>query len=474
MKTDVQTIRDAFGRLDPASAHEALTPPRPEEIYAPPGHAAALDPERPLVEGGRGMGKSFWSGALADTRTLRLLASYFPKHGLDNCEVRLGFAAGFMESGGPPSAEVLDELTASYTPELIWPAVLWRYALEITGSVAPTTWRETAERCAANAERLQLDLHAADRELQARGRRLLVVFDALDRTGSDWDTIRARSKALLRLTLAVRQYRAIKVKVFMRSDQFADEALFGFPDASKLKAAAVALEWTRRDLYGLAFTRLKADPDAAESFSRLTGSATNQPLPGLFAESEREQERAFVALAGEYMGRGPRRGKTYPWLHNHLGDALGRVSPRSFLIALRHAVEHSPAPKERVFDPKGLEAGVRAASTTRVEQLGEEHQWIKVALAPLADLRVPCDAREFRLRWEAAGTTQQVRREMVAPGYLGPIEMSHNVGADSDALLEALRRIAVVERRPDGRINIPDIFRIAAKLLKRGGVPPHR
>jgi len=268
MSADIQVIRAAFARLDPASAHEALSPPHPGEIYAPLSHAAALDPERPLVEGGRGMGKSFWSGALAFPETLELLAKYFPKRGLEDCEVRLGFAAGFMQSGGPPSTEVLDELTgaAGYTPELVWRAVLWRYASEATGALAPKTWRETAAACAADAERMQLDLHAADQKLQARHRRLLVVFDALDRMGSDWDAIRARSQALLRLALAVRQYRAIKVKVFMRSDQFADEVLFRFPDASKLKAAAVALEWTRRDLYGLAFTRLQTDPGAGESF----------------------------------------------------------------------------------------------------------------------------------------------------------------------------------------------------------------
>jgi hypothetical protein len=67
--------------------------------------------------------------------------------------------------------------------------------------------------------------------------------------------------------------------------------------------------------------------------------------------------------------------------------------------------------KERVFDPKGLEAGVRAASEPRVEQLGEEHQWIKLALASLADLRIPCDANDFRQRWDQAGTMDQVRRE---------------------------------------------------------------
>jgi hypothetical protein len=475
MTSDVQVLREAFARFDPASAHEARVPPRVDEIYTPPGHAAVLDPERSLVEGGRGMGKSFWSGALVDGQTRQLLDASYPHRGLSDCDVRLGFAAGDMGPDSPPSEEVLDQLTVvdGFSPELVWRAVLWRYALETTGLSAPSTWRETLAKCAQDAERVQLDLHNADLALRARHRRLLVVFDALDRLGSDWDTIRKRSQALLRLTLAVRQYRAIKVKVFIRSDQYADDALFSFPDASKLKAAAVALEWTRRDLYGLAFRRLQADSAAAACFIRFVGRFGSGDLPGL-GESEDAQQKIFVAMAGPHMGRGPRRGKTYPWLHNHLGDALGRVSPRSFLIALRHAAEHRPAPEERIFDPKGLEAGVRAASETRVEQLAEEYRWVKLALAPLADLRVPCDAEEFGLRWRQAGTTDQLLRAVVDQHYLGPIEMTHKVGSDEDALLEALRRIAVVERRPDGRINIPDIFRIAAKLLKRGGVSPRR
>jgi hypothetical protein len=56
--------------------------------------------------------------------------------------------------------------------------------------------------------------------------------------------------------------------------------------------------------------------------------------------------------------------------------------------------------------------------------------------------------------------------------YLGPIELSGSLSGDPGVLLESLRRIGVVERRPDGRINMPDIFRVAAKLLERGGIPP--
>jgi hypothetical protein len=132
----------------------------------------------------------------------------------------------------------------------------------------------------------------------------------------------------------------------MRSDQFADEALFGFPEASQLKAAAVELEWKRRDLYGLAFARLQVEPAAGQSFTRLTGMDAAQRLPVAFAESERAQQHAFEVLAGPYMGGGPRRGKTYTWLHNHLGDALEGSVRAVFLIALRHSAEHLPTPKE--------------------------------------------------------------------------------------------------------------------------------
>jgi len=475
MSDDVAVIRTAFESLESASAHEARTPPRVDEIFAPDGHAAALDPERPVVVGGRGMGKSFWAGALASPETLGHLAKAYPRLGLDECVVRLGFAAGDMQKGGPPSREVLNDLCgAGHSPETLWRAIVWRCAMETMDRAVPGTWRETVARCAEDPERLQSELHRADAELQETGRKLVVVFDALDRMGDDWAEIRRRSKALLRVALAMRGYPRIKLKLFVRSDQFADDALFDFPDASKLKTAAVDLQWARRDLYGLAFTRVRGDRAAHAAFDRLVACAVKGQLPYPGLESESAQEMTFEALAGPYMGKGPRRGKTYPWLHNHLGDALGRVSPRSFLIALRQAAEHRPAPTNRVFDPKGLETGVRAASETRVDQLGEEHLWIKRALELLADLRVPCEAEDFRQRWEQAGTTREVRRAMDGREYPGPLEMAGNTSADSDALLEALRRIAVVERRPDGRINIPDIFRIAAKLLKRGGVPPRR
>ena len=39
-------------------------------------------------------------------------------------------------------------------------------------------------------------------------------------------------------------------------------------------------------------------------------------------------------------------------------------------------------------------------------------------------------------------------------------------------VIEALKRIGVMFRRKDDRIDMPDLFRVAAKLLKKGGTAP--
>jgi len=53
------------------------------DIYAPEAHAAALDPNTPIVLGARGSGKSFWSGVLGREETRAAAVSAYPRLGLD-------------------------------------------------------------------------------------------------------------------------------------------------------------------------------------------------------------------------------------------------------------------------------------------------------------------------------------------------------------------------------------------------------
>ena len=80
----------------------------------------------------------------------------------------------------------------------------------------------------------------------------------------------------------------------------------------------------------------------------------------------------MAALAGAYMASGPygyKKGKTYDWPLNHLGDAFQEVTPRSFLGLMTAAAKRGAAPTDRAFTAEGIRHGLREASKTRVNQL---------------------------------------------------------------------------------------------------------
>ena len=105
--------------------------------------------------------------------------------------------------------------------------------------------------------------------------------------------------------------------------------------------------------------QLLRDSDSASVFRELAGLHRGQStLPSGLREDFSEQERIFIKFAGQYMGVDRRRGRVYTWLTNHLADARGEVSPRSFLTALKTAAGRRPEPTRTAIDPDGIRAGV--------------------------------------------------------------------------------------------------------------------
>jgi hypothetical protein len=45
-------------------------------------------------------------------------------------------------------------------------------------------------------------------------------------------------------------------------------------------------------------------------------------------------------------------------------------------------------------------------------------------------------------------------------------------GSDEQKLINRLVKIGVLALRNDGRYDMPDLFRVAAQLLRKGGVAP--
>jgi len=281
---------------------------------------------------------------------------------------------------------------------------------------------------------------------------------------------------MLRLALDARGYRAIRIKIFMRADQANDDTVFRFADASKLRAEKVDLVWRRRDLYGLLFQRLWTDPASHSAFSILMKDSRKLSLfddefPEELKNNEDEQAELFYAIAGEFMGADRRRGRTYSWVHDHLADAFGETSPRSFLIALQRAATHEPRPTASSIDYLGIRYGVQEASDVRLSELKEDYLWIVDAINALEGLEVPCSPQSFTERWKKRRTLRRISG-VVSKGGLRPVELETKSITPEAALLLALRNIGVIEFRTEDRINMPDIFRVAAKIKRRGGVRP--
>ncbi|MFO7640323.1 MAG: hypothetical protein R6X17_03385 [Candidatus Competibacteraceae bacterium] len=454
-----------------------------DDIFAPESHAAALDPRIPVVLGSRGSGKSFWSGVLGQIETRNAADRAYPRLNLSTVEVRFGYTG----VGGPDgiSMEAIDDAAppdaGTGEAKAFWWATVLSAAAKASGDETARP-KKFLDRARAWEAREQM-LHEHEQRLCARETSLLVVYDALDTIARTWPRRRLLTEALLEVVWAMRAYRAIRLKLFIRPDQLEDDAL-RFVELPKLRDGAVRLKWSSADLYGLFYARLALtqDPDARAALSRLLGqygliTATRDDILTRrwpLATDSREQKRLMAALAGPYMGQGSsapkKKGNTYDWPIKHLADAFEEVTPRSFLRLMIAAAQHGVPPTEQVIHFSGIQHGLRAASKTRVDQLYDEFPWIKGVLAPLAGLLLPKPKEEVFALWRQMRTLDLLREDATQQNYLPPFPLDDPNG--ERALFLALERIGVMYRRKDERLDMPDLFRVAAKLLKKGGVAP--
>lgn len=88
----------------------------------------------------------------------------------------------------------------------------------------------------------------------------------------------------------------------------------------------------------------------------------------------------------------------------------------------------------------------------------------------LAGLLLPQEGEEVFKAWQKTNTLAQMTADAKANNYLPPFEMTQS-SSERDLFL-ALQRIGVMFSRKDGRLDMPDLFRVTAKLLKKGGTAP--
>jgi hypothetical protein len=479
-------VRLALRDLKAKTAEIGSEAPGWERVLTVREHEGALDPTRPIVVGDRGTGKSFWTGALFNADQRKRLSKVYTRLGLENLDVELGFGGDDFSSSHPTKHELSDMLKRGFSPEAIWRAVILSVApLKVRPpEMALPLWPERVKWVQEDPALRREQFQIIDRFLQQDGsRRLLVIFDALDTMSSDWAEISSLMRGLLQVGLFLRPAKSLKIKLFVRPDMVDDPSLWAVGDSSKLRHDEVTLAWTRRDLHALLAQYLANHDASREAVKEYVKQAFGKDLddisgrlevPPELISDEAAQQRFFALIAGEYMGKSATKGRTYTWVPNHLANARGYSAPRSFLLALAVAAEKSGG-QHVALDVAGIQEGVRQASQSRMLELREDYRWIDAVFRPLRDMQVPITRQDLMAKWRFGKVISSIHQEMARDQtgrYLPPPRVGSRVDDASThaALVDTLDHLGILEVTGDGRLNMPDLFRLAAGVKRMGGV----
>ncbi|MFI6297696.1 hypothetical protein ACIBEJ_39310 [Nonomuraea sp. NPDC050790] len=482
-KLGVEELRTLLSTSLPDAQDADTVRPDVTTLFTPDSHRLALNVDTTVVKGGRGVGKTFWFRSLLEDQLRAVAADEYRIDRLAHVTAHPGYGADNLPEHYPGSAELHDLVDRGIDPRHLWDAVLLT-TLDVPELKNISSWGERVRWTREHPAERDRTIAETDRQAAADGTLRLVLFDALEHLHHNRRQADQLVRGILQLALELRlSTRNIRFKVFIRPDML-DGAL-SFPDASKLAANAASLKWSTTNLYGLLFHYLgnnKNSPVVERFRAAVPGwiEATSErhlPPPFLLGD-EQQQTELFTAIAGPYMGANFRKGHTYTWLPNHLMDGAEQVSPRSFLSALTKAVEETIAryaAHEYAIHHEGIRRGVQAASATRVAEIKEDLPWVPVAIAPLTGQQVPIDESAVIHLWTESGLTETLRQqteyrlEGKAPN--GKVRTGPRYPDRYPELIEELIELGVMRRRKDGRIDLPDVYRIAFSIGRKGGVP---
>lgn len=485
-----QPMRDAMQRALPQNDQISADTREPEFTYVPPSHARALNPDNTIVEGMRGAGKSHWWAVLNKPKHRSYLAAVFPETRIESAFViSQGFGVG-LSSRQAPSKDTLARLQKTSNPRHIWQAVIavhTKFPRPFPQSAEK--WEDRVRWVADNPEDYGALLDRVGEELAESGRKHLILFDALDRLADDWPGIRPLARGLFQLALDMLANRGVRLKLFVRPDMLEDRDILAFPDSSKLLARKVTLSWQRADLYALLFQCLANETVAGQTFRSHCQTAFHLQwgmkaaqlawaLPNELRGDETVQKQVFHALTGPTMAAGQhghKRGFPFTWLPNHLVDSRDQVSPRSFFAALRFAsASPLPASWPYALHYRNIQAGVQEASRIRVSEITkEDYPWVNPLMEPLRNkITVPCDLEEILKLWKVAGTLKSISTGFAEGDEVKLLPPHFDEGPSG--LLRDLKDLGVLDHIGDGRIQMPDVYRIAFGLGRKGGVRPLR
>lgn len=476
---DIALVREALANI---SENPDLSEKPNAQVYLPPSHANAVSAETKIITGMSGAGKTFWWNALQYAAVRDSVGRAYQRIGIDgSTEVRTGFGALARTAQYPDTNELRSLLAQGLEPKHVWRTVL---ASLLADGIHPLLerqfWTQRVNYVVRNPSHIDALFREKNSEFERRDVRCLILFDALDRCAYGWHDMRRVVRGILHSALEIWPYKRILVKMFMRSDQVDDLALWDFPDATKILSSVRDLQWSSHMLDDLLWHSL-ARGRSAVAVRRFISAGLGLPedsrwisshfaLPSWICADE-FQARRFDCLTGFWLGDRPEFRFDHKWALTRLADTRRRVSPASFLAVLRTAARDSmnrypdhPYPLHR----DSIWHGVRAAMHVRVGEVQEEYPWVDSVLDSLKGMQVPLQVNEIKDRWIRGGILERIRERAEQLPGLPPRRFDRG----ADGLLSDLEGMGIIHRLRDGRLNIPDVFRIPYGLGRSGGVVP--
>ena len=207
-----------------------------ENLYLPPAHLKALRLNTHIVVGGRGVGKSFLASALQSAPLRGQLGATFAELlELQDIDVFLGFGNDEAIENYPNNDVFSNFLDQNGDPYDLWRAVILRWvARRNCVDIPGKNWQATVDWLKQKPE-------DAARLMQfPRNWKGLIIFDALDRTSSNWRHRDDIVRGLMRAVLWLKSFPGLYAKAFLREEQ-AERTIFNFPDSSKILATKTKL-----------------------------------------------------------------------------------------------------------------------------------------------------------------------------------------------------------------------------------------
>ena len=474
----IDPLRKAFLTLPKQPRQSDSEPIDIKNFYVPFNHAKALHSTNLLIEGGYGTGKTEWFLQLS--KNVTHIAHIAPHAELNNTHCSQGY--GQVYSSNYPSKDSFTNLLKyNISPELIWKTIIAFIILDETEAFRDCNWNDKINVYQDNTNRYELELRQREQELSSQQKKHLILFDALNYASDDWETLKKLLKGLFQAALTFRSFRAIHLKIFVRPDMLEDNAIYSFTGGIKIMTNKLPLEWHRLELFNLLWQYLGNAAEGGEEFRngceqhfkqvwKQLPDTNSWLIPDEMRKDETVQRAIFHALTGERMGNKPHSGYPYVWLPNHLEDSFGKISPCSFLTALHEAANSDALQADQNYplNALALKKGLQKASEMQVATLNEKDYWINTLFKGKA-ISFPCEFSDINEVWQHHDIRQTLRDIIESSDTIPPVNY-----VDPDFFYEGIKKylisLGIFQQMLDGRINMPDIYRIGYGLGRKGGI----